>query len=47
VWRLVRRSLAMFETGGAPRAVLLTPGIVESDVSLDDKDKRARSRSAA
>ena len=38
---------AMFETGGAPRAVLLTPGIVESDVSLDDKDKRARSRSAA
>jgi hypothetical protein len=39
---------AMFETGGAPRAVLLTPGIVEPSVSLDDEDKRrARTPSAA
>jgi len=37
---------AMFETGGAPRAVLLTPGLVESDVSLDDDKRRARSPSA-
>jgi hypothetical protein len=38
---------AMFETGGAPRAVLLAPGVVELDVSLDDEDKlRARSPSA-
>jgi hypothetical protein len=39
---------AMFETGGAPRAVLLAPGVVEPDVSLDDEDRRrARSPSAA
>jgi hypothetical protein len=39
---------AMFETGGAPRAVLLAPGVVEPDVSLDDEAKpRARSPSAA
>ena len=39
---------AMFETGGAPRAVLLAPGVVEPDVSLDDDDKRrARSPNAA
>jgi uncharacterized protein RhaS with RHS repeats len=39
---------AMFDTGGAPRAVLLAPGVVESDVSLDDNDKRrARSPNAA
>jgi hypothetical protein len=39
---------AMFETGGAPRAVLLAPGVVEPDVSLDDQAKpRARSPSAA
>ena len=39
---------AMFEAGGAPRAVLLAPGVVVSDVSLDDEDKRrAHSPSAA
>jgi hypothetical protein len=39
---------AMFETGGAPRAVLLAPGVVEPAVSLDDEDKqRARAPSAA
>ena len=39
---------AMFETGGAPRAVLLAPGVIEPDVSLDDEAKRrARSPSAA
>ena len=39
---------AMFEAGGAPRAVLLTPGVVESEVSLDGEDmRRAHSRSAA
>ena len=31
---------AMFEAGGAPRAVQLAPGVVEPDVSLDDEDKR-------
>ena len=29
---------AMFETGGAPNAVLLTPGVIESNVLLDDDD---------
>ena len=39
---------AMFETGGAPRAVRLAPGVVEPDVSLDDEAKpRARPPSAA
>ena len=39
---------AILEAGGAPRAVLLAPGVVESDVSLDDEDKRrAHSPSAA
>jgi hypothetical protein len=39
---------AMFETGGASRAVLLAPGVVESDVSLDDGDERpARPPTAA
>jgi hypothetical protein len=39
---------AMFETGGAPRAVLLAPGVVEPELSLDDEDeRRARSPSAA
>ena len=39
---------AMFETGGAPRAVLLVPGVVESDVPLEDGDKwPARSPNAA
>jgi hypothetical protein len=39
---------AMFETGGAPRAVLLSPGVVEPDVWLDDEGKRrTRSSSAA
>jgi len=39
---------ALFETGGAPRAVLLTPGVVELDVSLDGDDRRrARSPNAA
>ena len=39
---------AMFETGGAPRAVLLAPGVVEPDLSLDDEDRwRARSPNAA
>jgi hypothetical protein len=39
---------AMFEAGGAPRAVLLAPGVVEPDVSLDDEDNlRARSPNAA
>jgi hypothetical protein len=38
----------MFETGGAPRAVRLAPGVVEPDVSLDDEAKpRARPPSAA
>ncbi len=39
---------AMFETGGAPRAVLLAPGVVEPDVSLEDEDeRRARPANAA
>jgi hypothetical protein len=39
---------AMFESGGAPRAILLAPGVVELDVSLDGEDKqRARSPHAA
>ena len=39
---------AILEAGGAPRAVLLAPGGVESDVSLDDEDKRrAHSPNAA
>ena len=38
----------MFETGGAPRAVLLAPGVVEPDVSLEDEDeRRARPANAA
>src|ERR1019366_4399268 len=39
---------AKFQTGGAPRAVLLAPGVVEPDLSLDDEDgRRARSPNAA
>ncbi len=39
---------AMFETGVAPRAVLLAPGVVEADGSRDGEDKRrARTPSAA
>ncbi len=39
---------AMFETGGAPRAVLLAPGVAEADGSRGGEDeRRARTPSAA
>lgn len=31
---------AMFESGGAPRAVLLATGVVEPELSLDEGDAR-------